>query len=213
MPSLTSILAIGVLTTLTTADNIYTYTKPGCTGPAFFFKDIDHNVCAVSITGNATSTADAIAKGLTTVASGKLEVQETGKKHFLAWDEGPASNADGPLQCGTISRNIAVKERETCISGSIHGFSWTEPGADGNDSNNFDMDDADDVDDKVKRQANDDPIWTCTDSTDPDAVHIGGKYYNVDDIPVADKEALMECAWNDVTPGAEFDKYVFTPDF
>ncbi|CAN9359669.1 unnamed protein product [Alternaria alternata] len=88
MPSLTSILAIGVLTTLITADNIYTYTKPGCTGPAFFFKDIDHNVCAVFIIGNATSTAIAIAKGLTTVASGKLEVQETGKKHFLAWDEG-----------------------------------------------------------------------------------------------------------------------------
>lgn len=77
----------------------------------------------------------------------------------------------------------------------------------------MDDDDADDVDDKVKRQPNNDPIWTCTGSTDPDAVQIGGKYYNVDDIPAADKEALMECAWNDVTPGAEFDKYVFTPDF
>lgn len=102
-------------------------------------------------------------------------MQETGKKHFLAWDEGPASNADGPLQCGTISKNIAVKQRETCISGSLHGFSWTEPGADGNDSNDFDMDDADDVNGKIKRQANNDPIWTCTGSTDPDAVFIGGK--------------------------------------
>ncbi|CAG5152461.1 uncharacterized protein ALTATR162_LOCUS2780 [Alternaria atra] len=211
MPSLSILLALGAMSSIATADNIYTYTKPGCTGPAFFFKDIDHNICAVSITGNATSTADAIAKGLTTVASGKLE--ETGKKHFLAWDEGPASNADGPLQCGTISKNIAVKQRETCISGSLHGFSWTEPGADGKDSNDFDMDDADDVNGKVKRQANNDPIWTCTGSTDPDAVFIGGKHYNIDDIPAADKDALMEMAMNDATPPAEFEKYVFTPDF
>jgi hypothetical protein len=73
MPSLSILLALGAMSSIATADNIYTYTKPGCTGPAFFFKDIDHNICAVSITGNATSTADAIAKGLTTVASGKLE--------------------------------------------------------------------------------------------------------------------------------------------
>ncbi|KAG9194915.1 hypothetical protein G6011_00035 [Alternaria panax] len=197
MPSLTSILAVGAFASLAVADNLYTYTKPGCTGPAFFFKDIDHNVCAVSITGSATSIADAIAKGITTVASGKLEVQETGKKHFLAWDEGPASNADGPLQCGNIANNVAVKKRETCISGSFHGFSWTEPGAGGKS--------------KARRQANSDAIWTCTGSTDPDAVHIGGKYYKVKNIPAADKEALIKAAWNDVVPGAEFNKYVFKP--
>ncbi|KAL1796134.1 hypothetical protein ACET3X_006358 [Alternaria dauci] len=215
MPSLTNILALGALASLAVADNIYTYTKPGCKGAAFFFKDIDHNVCALTITGNATSTADAIARGLTTVRSGKLEVQETGKKHFIAWDEGPGSNADGPLQCGTIAQNVPVKKRETCLSGSIHGFSWTEPGADGSDSGDSDDDDSDDNNDndKVKRQANDDPIWRCNGSKDPSAVHIDGKYYNLASVPEADREALMECAWTDLVPGAEFDKYVFVPDF
>jgi hypothetical protein len=70
---LSTILAVGTLGSFVAADNIYTYTKPGCSGCAFFFKDIDHNICAVSITGNASSIADAIAKGLTTVQSGKLE--------------------------------------------------------------------------------------------------------------------------------------------
>lgn len=68
--ALSTLLAVG---SLVAADNIYTYTKPGCSGCAFFFKDIDHNICAVSITGNASSIADAISKGLTTVQSGKLE--------------------------------------------------------------------------------------------------------------------------------------------
>jgi hypothetical protein len=70
---LSTILAVGTLGSFVAADNIYTYTKPGCSGCAFFFKDIDHNICAVSITGNASSIADAITKGLTTVQSGKLE--------------------------------------------------------------------------------------------------------------------------------------------
>jgi hypothetical protein len=70
---LSTILAVGTLGSFVAADNIYTYTKPGCSGCAFFFKDIDHNICAVSITGNASSVADAIAKGLTTVQSGNLE--------------------------------------------------------------------------------------------------------------------------------------------
>lgn len=75
--ALSTIAAVGTLSSLVAADNIYTYTKPGCSGCAFFFKDIDHNICAVSITANATDIADAIAKGVTTVQSGKLEGTST----------------------------------------------------------------------------------------------------------------------------------------
>jgi hypothetical protein len=127
-------------------------------------------------------------------------VQECGKKQFLAWDEGPNSNADGKLQCGTIAKKVPVYETSTCISGGdFHGFSWTEPGADGSDSH-------------PKRQAADD-VWTCTGSTEPDAVYLGGTHYMTKGIDPADAEALMEMAWNDNDQvPAEFDKYAFTPE-
>ncbi|KAI8937490.1 hypothetical protein NX059_005208 [Plenodomus lindquistii] len=190
MPSYLSILlTVGALTSCVAADNIYTYTQGGCTGPAFFFKDIDHNICAVTITANATNIADAIARGLTTVKSGKLEVQETGKKHFLAWDEGPDSNSDGPLQCGQVKQNKAVTERETCISGSLHGFSWTEPG-----------------DNRRKRD-----VWTCTGSREPDAVFLNGKHYNTNGIDATDAERLKDLAWNGGDVPADLAKYQFTP--
>jgi hypothetical protein len=129
-------------------------------------------------------------------------VQETGKKHFLGWDEGPESNADGPLQCGTIAQNVPVKKRETCISGELHGVSWTEPGADGNDSNDFDMDDGDDNGDgdKVKRQANDDPIWKCVGSKPPYGVFINGKVCSTSLKRMYDVDLLTVTA---VLPGRE----------
>ncbi|KAF1939577.1 hypothetical protein EJ02DRAFT_408185 [Clathrospora elynae] len=191
MPSYLPILVVlGTLGSFVTADNIYTYTQSGCQGSAFFFKDIDHNICAVTITGTASSIGDAIAKGLTTVKSGKLEVQETGKKHFIGWDEGPGSNADGPLQCGHVSVNKAVTERETCISGSLHGLSWTEPG-----------------DNKRKRD-----VWTCTGSREPDAVVLNGKHYNTNGIPPTDAKRLKDLAYKDGgNVPSDLSKYEFTP--
>ncbi|KAF9694858.1 hypothetical protein EKO04_006917 [Ascochyta lentis] len=193
MPSyLALLLALGTFGSLSAADNIYTYTKSGCEGSAFFFKDIDHNICAVTITANASSIADAIAKGVTTVKSSKLEVQETGKKHFIGWDQGPQSNKDGLLQCGQVEVNKAVKDRETCISGSLHGVSWTEPG-----------------DNKRKRN-----VWTCSDSIEPDAVYLNGKHYNTKGIPAGDAERLKHLAFIDFTEvPSDLSKYQFTPTF
>ncbi|KAI4679292.1 uncharacterized protein J4E84_008320 [Alternaria hordeiaustralica] len=199
--ALSTIAAVGTLSSLVAADNIYTYTKPGCSGCAFFFKDIDHNICAVSITANATDIADAIAKGVTTVQSGKLEVQECGEKRFIAWDEGPESNDDGLLQCGNIDQKLRITETSTCITGgNFHGFSWTEPGSDGSDSNS-------------KRQTDDaDDVWKCTGSTEPYGVYLGGKHYQVKGIDQADADALMDMAWNDNTDvPSDFEKYAFTP--
>jgi hypothetical protein len=101
MPSLTTLLALGAITSIAAADNIYTYTKSGCAGPAFFFKDIDHNVCAVTITGNATNIADAIAKGITTVGSAKLE----GKSHLPP--ALPSTNLVSPTQCKRLARSTS----------------------------------------------------------------------------------------------------------
>ncbi|KAJ4350882.1 hypothetical protein N0V95_004330 [Ascochyta clinopodiicola] len=192
MPSCLSVLlALGTLGNLVTADNIYTYTRSGCTGSAFFFKDIDHNICAVSITANSSSIADAIAKGVTTVQSAKLEVQETGKKHFIGWDQGPDSNTDGLLQCGHVTVNKAVKERETCVGGSLHGISWAEPGDN-------------------KRRKRD--AWTCSESIEPDAVYLNGKHYNTNGIPDADAERLKELVYaNEDNVPSDLSKYEFTP--
>ncbi|KAF2847937.1 hypothetical protein T440DRAFT_556969 [Plenodomus tracheiphilus IPT5] len=178
-PYLSVLIALGTLSTYAAADNMYTYTQPGCKGCAFFFKDIDHNICAVTITGNATSIADAIEKGITSMASGKLEVQETGKKHFIGWDEGPESNDDGPLQCGTVSVNQAVEDRETCIDhpyeGKFHGFSWTEPG------------------DNRKRASAD--VWFCTSFRQPEAVILkDGRHYKTSGIPNGDYNRLKALA-------------------
>ncbi|KZM28788.1 uncharacterized protein EKO05_0006091 [Ascochyta rabiei] len=189
---LPTLLMVGTLGSLVAADNIYTYVKPGCAGSAFFFKDIDHNVCALSITSNSTtSIADAIAKNVTLVHSSKLEVQETGKKQFIGWDQGPDSNSDGLLQCGHIIVNKAVKDRETCIDGTLHGVSWTEPG-----------------DDKRKRDA-----FTCSGSTEPDAVFLNGKHYTTNGIPEEDAGRLKELVFtdgNDVPN--DLLKYEFTPN-
>ncbi|KNG46224.1 hypothetical protein DDE82_006799 [Stemphylium lycopersici] len=193
MPSyIPYLLALGALSTSVAADNIYTYTQGGCSGPAFMFKDIDHNICAVTITANASGIADAIARGITTVHSAKLEVQETGKKRFIGWDEGPDSNADGPLQCGTIVKNVHVKKRETCIQGSLHGVSWTEPG------------------DNRKRQASD--VYTCTGSTEPNAVFCEGKHYDMDKATPEDKKRLKELALNGGAVPADLAKYEFVPN-
>lgn len=180
MLSKISIIAtLATFGSLVAADNIYTYINPGCQGCAFFFKDIDHNVCAVSITGNASSIADAIAKGYTTVQSGKFVTQECGQKHFLGWDDGPGKNADGPLQCGTVVGNEKVWETETCIGmppygvDGFHGFSWTEPSSSTSE----------------KRDQ-----WTCTGSVEPDGVVLNGKNYNLNGISQSDADRLKELA-------------------
>lgn len=192
MPSyIPYLLALGALSTSVAADNIYTYTQGGCTGPAFMFKDIDHNICAVTITSNATNIADAIDRGITTVHSAKLEVQETGKKHFIGWDEGPESNTDGLLQCGTIIKNVPVKKRETCIEGGLHGVSWTEPG------------------DNKKRQAGD--VYSCTGTIEPNAVFCEGKHYDMDKASAEDKERLKELARKGGAVQPDLEKYLFTP--
>ncbi|KAH9868118.1 hypothetical protein J1614_007190 [Plenodomus biglobosus] len=194
MPSYLSILlAVGALSSFAAADNIYTYTQSGCKGAAFFFKDIDHNVCALSITGNSTSTKDAIARGLTSVRSGMLEVQETGKKRFIGWDEGPDSNADGLLQCGNIMVNKPVTKRETCIEptkgGGLHGLSWTEPG------------------DNRKRES----VYTCHGSIDPDAVYIDGNHYKTKGISGTDSAKLRELALKNGKVTEDLKKYQFDP--
>jgi len=43
-------------------------------------------------------------------------------------------------------------------------------------------------------------------------VYLGGKHYQVKDIDQADKDALMDMAWNDNTDvPSDFEKYAFTP--
>lgn len=173
------IVALGTLGGLAAADNLYTYLGSGCSGASFLFKDIDHNICAVTITKANTSIKDAIAQGVTGVKSAKLEVQETGKKTFLGWDEGPDSNDDGLLQCGTVAVNKSVTKRETCIDapdylGNLHGFSWSEPG------------------DNKKRD-----VLTCTGSRVPDSVVlVDGRAYKVKNIPAADYKKLVKLAMN-----------------
>ena len=172
---LSTLLALGTLSTSAAAVNIVTYTNPGCNGCGIYFKDIAPQMCALSITVHANITVkQAIAAGLTTVQSGKLQVWRPENKHFVAWDEGPDSNTDGPLQCGTVGADCPVTEHETCISQESHGFCWYET-----------------TDNAQKR---DTP--KCIGIKGPSGVVLDGTLYITDGIPSADAAKLMNLAYN-----------------
>ncbi|KAL6702522.1 hypothetical protein ACN47E_001586 [Coniothyrium glycines] len=194
MPSFLSlVLTLGTLGSLAAADDIYTYLQEGCTGASFHFKDIDHNICAVSITHKNVTLQEAIANNWTAVQSSKFEVQETGKKHFVGWDQGPDSNADGLLQCGHITVDKQISKRETCITApeptSFHGISWYE----GNTT-------------LPKRSQR-----TCTGTKNPDSlIFADGRVYGVKNIPQKDFDDLVELAFGGATGDAlpaELAKY------
>jgi len=129
MPSyLSTLLALGALGNVATAANIYTYTRPGCSGCGFFAANVGQNTCILTITGSANSTAAAIVQGQTTVQSGKLQTANPSQKHFLTWGPGPGKDDNKlPLQCGTIQTDAPVRQQETCISQPATGYSWYDP--------------------------------------------------------------------------------------
>jgi len=193
MPSyLSTLLALGALGNVATAANIYTYTRPGCQGCGFFAKDIGPNVCALTITGTANSTKEAITRGLTTVQSGKLQAWNPGQKHFLSWGAGPDKNDDGPLQCGTVQTDAPVTQHETCISQPATGFSWYEAGNDGK-----------------KRD-----VKKCTSTKEVDGI-VGpdGTHYSLSGASAEDAAAMKDLAANGASEvPANMDKYKVSSD-
>lgn len=217
-PILSFLLAFGSLASMGAAtyptqptrfanNTLITYQKQGCgdTRCGFVYHDFQPQTCAVTITRKGLNISEAIAAKLTLVKSGLLIRNETGYTDpvFVAWDEGPEANADGPLQCGTARVNATVEGQSLCISApdnhNYHGFSYWRP--DGED------DDGEDVGAGSIGKRWDIP--QCTGEQYPDGVLINGKTYTIDGIPEADKLALIKIALNgggDVS--LEMDKYL-----
>ncbi|USP75400.1 hypothetical protein yc1106_02674 [Curvularia clavata] len=164
-------------------NTLITFQKQGCydTNCGFVYHNFQPQTCAVTITRKGLNISEAIAAKLTLVKSGLLIRNETGYPDptFVAWDEGPDSNADGPLQCGTAVVNETVSGESLCISApdnhNYHGFSYWRPGQD-----------------KTKRS----DIPECTGEQYPDGVMLNGKMYNIEGIPDDDKLTLLSLVLN-----------------
>ncbi|EMD93826.1 hypothetical protein COCC4DRAFT_151910 [Bipolaris maydis ATCC 48331] len=211
-PILSYILALGALASTAVAsptypsaepvkyqnNTLYTFQHQGCTGSAFVFRDFQPNTCAVSITRAGLNISQAIADKLTLVKSGRLVRNEIGYTDptFAAWNEGPGSNADGPLQCGTVRDSEVVKGNTLCLSTpdnvNDHGYSYYRDNS---------TDDSHDV------QKTDAP--PCTGQHHIDGVFIAGAIYTIVDIPEEIAlELLIMVLDGRTTVRAELDIYI-----
>lgn len=211
-PLLSYVLALGALASTALAsptypavepvkyqnNTLYTYTHQDCTGAAFIFHDFQPNTCAVSITRPGLNISQAIAAKLTLVKSGRLVRTEIGYTNptFVAWDEGPESNADGPLQCGTVRDSELVQGNTLCLSTpdnvNDHGYSY------------YRDDGTSDSSDVEKRD-----VPRCTGQQDPDAVFVAGAIYTLVGVPEEIAVELVVSVLNGVTTvRAELDVYI-----
>ncbi|CBX94905.1 hypothetical protein LEMA_P113200.1 [Plenodomus lingam JN3] len=190
---LSIVLALSAISSFATADMGYAFLETNCQGNAAIFKDLDHQTCALSITGPAANVTDAINKGLTTVKSFMLEVQETGSKQILAWGPHKIETDPVPLQCGALIASKRVKRRKTCVNVTATGYSWVEKG------------------NGIPKRSND---YACTSSTKHDAVFIGNKYYALPKNNKADAQKLQSLLFDS---NAKVEKplaqYEFVPSF
>ncbi|EUC42148.1 hypothetical protein COCMIDRAFT_39749 [Bipolaris oryzae ATCC 44560] len=190
-------------------NTLYTYKYQGCNGPAFIFNNFQPNTCAVSITRPGLNISQAIAAKLTLVKSGLLVRNEAGYTDptFVAWNEGPQSNADGPLQCGTVRDSEVVKGDRLCLSTpdnqNDHGYSY------------YRDDSADESDHWEKRETDESGLIQkrdaprCTGQQHPDAVFIAGAIYTLINVPDEIAVELVVSVLNGVTTiRAELDVYI-----
>jgi hypothetical protein len=184
-------------------NTLYTYTSPGCDGCAFVFHDFQPNVCAVTITRSGFhNISEAIAARATLVKSGLLVRNETGynSPNFVAWSEGPESNVDGPLQCGTIRDEQVVTGNQLCLSAPDgvfdHGYSYyRQNGTQTGSSSSVEKRDA----------------TRCTERRQPDAVWLNGKMYTLQEIPESAKMQLLSLTLNGGGEvSAELDVYRYS---
>lgn len=177
-------------------NTLITYQKQGCYDIkcGFVYHNFQPQTCAVTITRSGLNISEAIAAELTRVKSGLLIRNETGYTDptFVAWDEGPGSNVDGPLQCGTAVVNQTVSGEAFCISApdnhDYHGFSYWRPS---------------------HKDAKRNDIPECTGEQYPDGVMINGKMYTVKGIPDNDKLTLLSLVLNGGgVVSAELDVYL-----
>ncbi|XP_014550562.1 hypothetical protein COCVIDRAFT_115112 [Bipolaris victoriae FI3] len=210
-PLMSYILALGALASTALAtptypaepikyqnNTLYTYREQGCTGHSFRFVDFQPNVCAVTITRPGLNISEAIAAKLTLVKSGRLVRTEIGYTNptFVAWNEGPASNSDGPLQCGTVRDSEVVKGNTLCLSTpdneNDHGYSYYR-------------DDSTDSSSGVQKR--DAP--RCTGEQYPDSVIIAGVVYTLVGVPTdVVIELIVAVIDGAVSVRAELDIYI-----
>lgn len=151
-------------------NTIVTFTNHRCYGNGFVFKNIDSNVCALTLTGVNETIPEAIKNNHTLVQSAQFFYNESGQTTtpvFVGWTPGPDSNSDGPLQCGTNATETEIHKDVTCVSapqdGSFTGFSYYR-------------------EDKAP----------CKEQLDPFGVLISGKVYAFAEMLLEHKAMLLE---------------------
>ena len=201
--SLVSLFALAASSSLVAADDVYSFIGGECSGNAYFFQDVSPQVCLVGISRANTNISTAIAEDLTFVRSGLfVNTNTTVDKLFFAWTEGPDSNSDGPLQCGSIAAQKKFNSRRgaPCIKAhngqNFTAFSWVYSPED-NDSNSGDSSSHyKRREEYKKRLAAKTDSTRCTSTKHPDGCVIDGKMYSFQDASLADIQKLKALVAN-----------------